>query len=466
MPDERMEKCTDAIRLSKRFIPNFASLHTWDVYSKDLMVEYRQYADEGKDVTKYKALAEAIAALPVGQLKEDMADCLAGLMHDEAVREGYAYVEPSDLEGIQTERRPPGIRCPKPEDIGALRPKVMGAWLGRICGCLLGKSVEGIKTPELNYVLKETGNHPMHRYIEKKDLTQAVLNRCSFPLRDQCYADTIACAPSDDDTNYTVLAAQLIDEYGRGFTPLDVAKCWLAKQPIDAYCTAERVAFRNFVGGYDPPASAIYKNPYREWIGAQIRSDYYGYINPGAPQDAASMAWRDASVSHVKNGIYGSMLVAAMLAWAAVCGDVKTVIYGGLGQIPHRSRLHEKIMEVLHGYENGKTAKACAAAIHAQFDENSSHDWCHTIPNAMLVVMALLYGGLDYGKSICLAVENGFDTDCNGATVGSVAGMMIGAENIPRAWTKPINNRLHTSIAGVGCVAVDDLCDRTMKQLS
>ena len=112
------------------------------------------------------------------------------------------------------------------------------------------------------------------------------------------------------------MSEQVIEKYGRDFTPFDVSRAWLAYQPKDAYCTAERVAFCNFVKGFEPPESAIYKNPYREWIGAQIRADYFGYINPGNPELAAEMAWRDASISHTKNGIYGEMFVAAK-GWGA-----------------------------------------------------------------------------------------------------------------------------------------------------
>jgi ADP-ribosylglycohydrolase len=79
------------------------------------------------------------------------------------------------------------------------------------------------------------------------------------------------------------------------------------------------------------------------------------------------------------------------------------------------------------------------------------------------VVTALLYGGLDFAKSIGKAVQAGFDTDCNGATVGSIVGMMVGARNIPDEWVKPFNNLLDTSIFGVGTVSVDELVGVTLE---
>ena len=103
--------------------------------------------------------------------------------------------------------------------------------------------------------------------------------------------------------------------------------------------------------------------------------------------------------------------------------------------------------------------------IHKKYDEYTDHGWCHTISNAMIVTAALLYGNGDCGKSICMAVETGFDTDCNGATVGSIIGMAKGIDNIPEYWTKPINDTLHTSISGVGTVKISDRVQLTLKHI-
>ena len=80
----------------------------------------------------------------------------------------------------------------------------------------------------------------------------------------------------------------------------------------------------------------------------------------------------------------------------------------------------------------------------------------------MIVAIALLYGGGDYGKSICLAVQSAFDTDCNGATVGSVVGMMRGFSAIGEEWLEPVHGMLNTDIFGVGKIGVEELVDRTM----
>lgn len=458
-------RTSEEMKYNKIMKPKYSGIPDWEFYSSNTATEYQQSVDEGLDIEIYKDLFLAVSKLPKDEIKNKLGDVLFEIVNNAETKEGYKYQEPSDLALISALRR--GYKVtPKSSVDGKLESKIYGAWMGRICGCMLGKSIEGIRTNELIPFLKETDNFPMYRYIYKTDLTDEISKKYKFPFRSKVYADDIDGMPVDDDTNYVVLAQLIINKYGKDFTPYDVSRAWLDYQSKYAYFTAERVAFCNFINGYEPPQSAVYKNPFREWIGAQIRGDYFGYINPGNPEKAAEMAWRDASVSHVKNGIYGEMFVAAMIAVAAVTPDIESIVRGGLAQIPHTSRLYEEIISVLDGFKGGICAKEAFDTIHKKYNEYTDYGWCHTIPNAMIVVASLLYGGGNYGKSICLAVETGFDTDCNGATVGSVLGMANGIDSIPKYWVEPINDTLHTSIFGVGTVKISDMAKETLKHIN
>ena len=442
--------------------PDFEEIGAWDAYCKQLAIEYKQSIEEGLDIEKYKDVFMAVHSLEHDRHKVDIANVLYDIIKYAETKEGYKYNEPSDLEGIKALRKPYEFKMTMPTDKDALKEKISGAWYGRICGCLLGKTVEGMKNKELVPFLKESGNWPMHRYIYSTDVTDEVAAKYKYKLKTRLFADTVEYAPWDDDTNYVVLAQILIRKYGRDFTPKNVMDLWVERQPKTSYCTAERVAYLNYLRGYQPPVSAVYKNPYREWIGAQIRGDYFGYINPGNPEHAAEMAWRDASITHVKNGIYGEMLASAMIACAAVTDNIKDIIYGGLAQIPATSRLYESIVRLVDRYDAGVTREEAFADIHATWNDLDDHDWCHTISNALIVVASLLYGEGDFGKSICMSVETGFDTDCNGATVGSIIGIRNGEAGIDEYWKKPTHGILDTTIMWADREPIEKLVDKTM----
>ena len=161
-----------------------------------------------------------------------------------------------------------------------------------------------------------------------------------------------------------------------------------------------------------------------------------------------------------------NVFAAAMLACAAVTDNVKDVIFGGLAQIPEKSRLYKYVTDVIDKFDAGESSEDVFAFIHECYDEYTDHGWCHTISNAMIVTAALLYGGGDFGKSICLAVQTGFDTDCNGATVGSIVGMMFGASHIGDEWSDPLKGKLETSISGMGTVEIDTLVKNTLSDIA
>ena len=158
------------------------------------------------------------------------------------------------------------------------------------------------------------------------------------------------------------------------------------------------------------------------------------------------------------------------------CGNIQVVsfsrnfgkesaIYAGLSQIPNTSRLYKQVCEIIDLYKSGKPQSDAFALIHSRYNNENSHDWCHTISNALIVTAALLYGEGKFGKSICMAVETGFDTDCNGATVGSIVGMMFGIDNIEREWIEPLNGVLETQILGHDKSNIDDLVSKTLEHI-
>jgi len=431
----------------------------WVHYAPDMFTEWQQCMEEGHDVEGYRAMCEEIARRGAGW--DDIAEAVTAKMLAEPLRADYPYQEPSDYEGILAAR--PEKRhalekvCPC-----TMEDRIRGAWTGRIAGCLLGKPVEGMRRPQLYALLRGTDNYPMHKYIRKGEFTEQLIADAHLNVN-ATWADNIGgIEPIDDDTNYTVFGMKMIQCYGKSFTPDDVMEGWLRFIPFLSLCTAERVAYRNGAAGLLPPESATYRNPFREWIGAQIRGDFFGYINPGDPEAAAGMAWRDAAISHVKNGIYGEMYCAAMIAAAAAADDIMTIIEAGLDEIPEKSRLRHDVELVLDWYRAGLNREALIEKIHETYNENTAHGWCHTNSNAMIVTMALLVGEGDFGKSVCAAVQAAFDTDCNGATVGSILGMRNGASGIPGCWSEPFGGRLLTSIQDNNNVSVDELVENTL----
>jgi ADP-ribosylglycohydrolase len=445
------------------------SNHLWLSYTNDLHIELDQASDEGKDITGIEAEIKAIKEMDANDLlREERAGLLLDKSQKLSIGKGYSYEEPSDLERIWASRPNDRFELCSVTDKNKLFDKVYGAWLGRSAGCLLGQPVEGWRKARLQGFLQDTGNYPIQYYMSS-DVPQDIIEKYQIINNGQVYGsayinwiNNVKHMVEDDDMNYTIIGLDIIAKYGYDFTPDDVAESWLMNLPLLHVCTAERIAYKNLINLVPPPHSASYRNVYREWIGAQIRADFFGYANPGNTEKAAEMAWRDASISHVKNGIYGEMWVAAMLAAAAVTDDIGTILCAGLAEIPEKSRLTEVINQVISWKKEAISWEEGIDRIHRQFDEANQHHWCHTNSNAMIVALGLLFGENDFEKSIGIAVSAAFDTDCNGATVGSIMGMIHGAKDLPDKWTAPLNDLIKSGVDGYGLIKLSELAHRTV----
>jgi hypothetical protein len=282
---------------------------------------------------------------------------------------------------------------------------------------------------------------------------------------------------SDDDIRYTVVGQIVLDRHGADFTTRDVARTWMSLLGYGLVCSAETQAYRNIVIAYPrffewntPEADidwtwiATHHNPFREWIGAQIRADSWAYAAPGNPELAAHFAWRDARMTHVKNGIYGEMFCAAMIAAGFASQDPLAVVDAALAEIPQRSRLHKDIRDTIsicrdHGFR-ATEFESVLDKIEALLGHYSS---VHTNNNAALVVASLLLGQDDYEKTITIAVMGGWDTDCNGATAGSIWGAMHGASRIPGKWTAPLHDTMYSLIPDYHPIAISQCARKSLE---
>ncbi|MFE7515778.1 ADP-ribosylglycohydrolase family protein [Streptomyces sp. NPDC057540] len=344
----------------------------------------------------------------------------------------------------------------------ALRDRLHAAWLGRAAGCLLGKPVEKLPLHALRALARASGNWPLTTWFTARGVPPGLLAAHPWNRRSAgtSLAENIDGMPEDDDLNYPLLNLLLLKRYGRDFTTADVARLWLDELPAGRTFTAERVAYRNLLDGVEPPLTAVRRNPFREWIGAQIRADVHGWTHPGDPVAAAAQAHRDAVLTHTANGVYGAMFVAGTLAAAATgTTDVHRSLAAGLGVIPPRSRLAAAVRLGITAARATADFEAVVDRLHAEL---GGYHWVHAVPNAALLAAALTHADGDFSRSVCAAVSGGWDTDSNGATAGSVAGLLAGhPDRLPERWTSPLKNRLSTSVASFDGIGFDTLAELT-----
>ncbi|MER5514852.1 ADP-ribosylglycohydrolase family protein [Streptomyces sp. NPDC002763] len=337
------------------------------------------------------------------------------------------------------------------------------AWLGRAVGCLLGKPVEKLPLHAIRELAQATGNWPLNHYFTARGVPADLLAAHPWNRRSAgtSLVENIDGMPEDDDLNYPLLNLLLLQRHTRGFTTTDVAALWLDELPAGRTFTAERIAYRNLLTGVEPPGTARHRNPFREWIGALIRADVHGWTNPGDPAAAAEQAHRDAALTHTANGVYAAMFTAATIATAAGgTHDVHACLRSGRTVIPPRSRLAQAIDQAIRLAETHEDFETVVAELHRT--HSPTHHWVHAIPNTALIAAALTHADGDFTGSVCRAVSGGWDTDSNGATAGSVAGLLAGdPDALPDRWTTPLKNRLATSVAGFDGTGFDTLAHLT-----
>ncbi len=307
--------------------------------------------------------------------------------------------------------------------IEGYREKVLGCWLGKSIGGTLGMPCEGKDGP-LNYSFYD----PVP--------TQMIPN---------------------DDLDLQVLWACVMDKMEKPRVDKDIlAKAWVDHVgfPWDEY----GVAIRNIKRGVMPPFSGAVDNFFTRGMGAAIRSELWACLAPGNPALAAKYAYEDACVDHAGEGIWAEVLLAAMEAAAFTSSGAREIVDAGVCFLPPGSEISQAVNDAIAWWDSSKDLFGVRAKI---LDKYGSDNFTDVVQNVAFTVLALLSGDGDFSKTICDAVNCGKDTDCTGATAGSIIGI-LDPKSIDPKWLAPIGRSIVLSKEITGVTppkSIDDFTD-------
>ncbi len=323
--------------------------------------------------------------------------------------------------------------------------QVYAGVLGKIIGVYLGRPIEG--WPH-EHIEKEIGE--VDHYLHEERGCQLVV-------------------PDDDITGtFTFLRAVVDSEYSPELTPAMIGDSWM-NYIIEGRTilwwggmgtSTEHTAYLRLKHGISAPLSgsiALNGKTVAEQIGAQIFIEGWGLIHPGDPESAADYARRAGSVSHDGEAVYAAQLIAAMTALAFVHEDVESLLDGALPLIPAESTIANMVGEIRTWRESGIEWRSAFQKLKRKYGYEQYGGGCHVVPNHGIVILALLFGGGDFSRSLMIANTCGWDTDCNSANVGSILGVMGGLAGIDAGydWRGPVRDRIYLPTADGGRCVTD-----------
>lgn len=289
------------------------------------------------------------------------------------------------------------------------REKVYGCWLGKNCGGTLGAPLE-----------KMWGEAEMFDVWWYPQLQEGGI--------------------PNDDLEMQLIWLKALEEVGPHLRATDLARYWL--DHIGYNWDEYGLSKTNLRLGLLPPVSGFYNNWFKDYMGSPIRTEIWACVAPGVPSIAARLAYEDALCDHAGGeGVFGSLFNAAVESAAFVIEDREQLLEIGLSYIPPWSQTARAITTACTAHAEGVDWKEARERVLQAVPSQIAQ---YAPLNLGFQVLGWLYGE-DFGDAICKAVNCGYDTDCTGATLGSILGILAGQRNLPEKWTAPLGEAIATN---------------------
>jgi hypothetical protein len=174
-------------------------------------------------------------------------------------------------------------------------------------------------------------------------------------------------------------------------------------------------------------------------IDFQIEADFIGIMCPGMPRESNKYCDRVGRVMNYGDGLYGGMFVCGMYSAAYLENEPRKVVEAGLACIPAQSQYALLIRDLLTwSAQYPNDWRKVWQLVEDKWDKN---DPCpdgalaafniDAKLNGAYIAFGLLFGGLDFMKTMEIATRCGQDSDCNPSSAAGVLGVMLGYNRIP-----------------------------------
>jgi hypothetical protein len=181
-------------------------------------------------------------------------------------------------------------------------------------------------------------------------------------------------------------------------------------------------------------------------IDFQIEADFIGIMCPGLPRESNKYCDRVGRVMNYGDGLYGGMFVCGMYSAAYFESNPRKIVEAGLACIPAKSQYGLLIKDLLawHAQYPNDWRKVWQL-VQDKWDKN---DPCpdgalqafniDAKLNGAYIAFGLLFGNLDFGKTMEISTRCGQDSDCNPSSAAGVLGVVLGYELIPALYKSAI----------------------------
>jgi hypothetical protein len=308
--------------------------------------------------------------------------------------------------------------------------RLQAMWLGQCIANWTGLRTEGARSEPPLFTDKDWGTQP-----------PGVSAPIVFVLHQDPWL-------ADDDTDIEYVYLHLMAQAGRPLlTGVEIRDGWLAHMDPQYIWISNHRAWEVMHRGVTPAATSMsVPNWFWGHIDAQLTTEFFGALAPGMPVPALTLARlpiRTTASGYAEHAAQFYVLLYAMALEVdpAAPGHDRALqlVREARRWIPSSSKAAAAVDLVVADYlanpdvndwERTRDLIYQHFQLNAQANGYIYRGWTESTVNFACGVMALLYGGCDYKRTVQIGTLSGWDSDNCTATLGGLLGLMLGMEQL------------------------------------